>query len=183
MANKENHQDWDVLGYFHLGARIACLKISPEEDQYVFFRTTLGASSEVIFTDDAVKARTHFNTEVQDILYYTSSSDLSLYGQQKASSKIPTVLAYKTNHGDSNAPIPWNECLVSFDFDGDPDSLYHVLTVSTQYKLPHGWTLSETDESGTRTTVVFRIEGVLPSIEDGMEVQQLLQDIAENFNE
>ncbi len=78
--------------------------------------------------------------------------------------------------------MPWGDCKVCFDFDGDlelEDRLWEAFwpTETAAHKLPDGWSLNETDGTGARLVVVFRVEGELRR-KDGEVVARLLRSIA-----
>jgi len=74
---------------------------------------------------------------------------------------------------------PWGDCKVCFDFDGDLDRLWEAFwpMEPAAHKLPDGWSLNETDGTGARLVVVFRVEGELRR-KDGEVVARLLRSIA-----
>lgn len=64
---------------------------------------------------------------------------------------------------------------VAFSVD-EVDALWDALD-NQELHLPEGWSLDETDSSGARYVAVFRIEGVMPTFEDGLAVQAALDAI------
>jgi hypothetical protein len=73
---------------------------------------------------------------------------------------------------------PWCDCKVAFDVDCDDDQVWEAfLPPKSRYKLPTGWSLSETDGSGSRLMVLFRVEGVPLRTEDGEAVALILRDV------
>ena len=76
--------------------------------------------------------------------------------------------------------IPWTMCKVSFDIS-DADKIWTELAdPGMKHKLPEGWNLIETDETGTRSIAIFNIDGIL-RIEDGNEVRKII-NLIENPN-
>jgi hypothetical protein len=76
---------------------------------------------------------------------------------------------------------PWSDCKVAFDVDCDDEQVWEAfafLPTRSRYELPTGWSIDETDRSGARTVVVFRVEGVPLRITDGGTVALILHDIS-----
>lgn len=73
--------------------------------------------------------------------------------------------------------LPWDDCKVAFGIE-DGDAVWDVCGGNGKHAdLPAGWSLNETDGSGARLVVVFRVEGVAPTAEDGAKVLAFLQRI------
>lgn len=68
---------------------------------------------------------------------------------------------------------PWNDCKVAYDIGAD-DELWADIE-SGKVKLPHGWSLVETDWAGARSVAIFRVDGRRPTTRDGEHVLELLK--------
>jgi hypothetical protein len=75
--------------------------------------------------------------------------------------------------------IPWDDLKVAFSYDGDVEKLWKRVE-SGRRKFPDGWKLVESDTSGARAVVVFRVEGI-PSVVDALVVRRKLDDTARNY--
>ncbi|WP_375292110.1 hypothetical protein [Sphingomonas melonis] len=62
------------------------------------------------------------------------------------------------------AALPWGDLKVAFGID-NPERMWRAKEAG-KLELPEGWSMVETDCSGARCVVVFRVE-VLPTVEDG----------------
>lgn len=90
---------------------------------------------------------------------------------------------------DVEADTPWGDCKVAYGWDAT-DEGEELLTriwdeaVSDPSKSiwPEGWSINETDCSGARCVIVFRIENVLPTREDGARVQELVSMIEQGVD-
>lgn len=72
--------------------------------------------------------------------------------------------------------LPWSDCKVAYGIEDDgPLWRWHD---RHNYKppLPTGWSICETDASGARLVVVFRVEGELRQ-EDGEKVAAILRKL------
>lgn len=69
---------------------------------------------------------------------------------------------------------PWDDCKVAYGID-DQEQIWRQYG-KRPLQLPAGWSLDETDGSGARLVVVFRVEGV-PTSADGKAVKTLLRRI------
>jgi hypothetical protein len=80
--------------------------------------------------------------------------------------------------------LPWGDCKVAFGWDAS-DEGDELLTEIWDEEIadrsksiwPEGWSINETDGAGARYVIVFRIEGNLPTREDGERVQELVSMI------
>jgi hypothetical protein len=80
--------------------------------------------------------------------------------------------------------IPWGDCKVAYGWDAT-DEGDELLTEIWDEEIadrsksiwPEGWSIDETDSSGARCVIVFRISDVLPTREDGKRVQELVSMI------
>jgi hypothetical protein len=78
---------------------------------------------------------------------------------------------------------PWDDLKVSFGFDDSDERSVKLLEeiwddgLGGESIWPEGWSIDETDTSGARMVVVFRIEGPLRE-EDGRVVRSMLHDIS-----
>ncbi len=77
--------------------------------------------------------------------------------------------------------LPWSGCHIAFEYSGNEDKLWEKLdNDNPEFKLPEGWSLRETDGSGTCSVVIFEVK-VLPTKEDGDIVNDILKQIS-GFN-
>jgi hypothetical protein len=70
---------------------------------------------------------------------------------------------------------PWADCKVAYGVD-DEAALWRWYDRTKAAELPAGWSLDETDCSGARCVVVFRVEG-LPAVEDGKAVARIVRRV------
>ena len=77
----------------------------------------------------------------------------------------------------NNEPM-WDDCKVAFSVEDDEPVWRHLRSFGGEsaHLLPNGWELVETDCAGARSVAVFRV-GVVPTIEDGATVKNLLEDL------
>ncbi len=75
---------------------------------------------------------------------------------------------------NENAQVPWSDCKVAFGCD-DEDAVW-MASDCGRLSLPPGWSLTETDCSGARCVVIFRVEG-LPTKAAGRAVAAALASI------
>lgn len=82
------------------------------------------------------------------------------------------------------ADLPWGDCKVAYGWDAydEGDELLAAIwdeEIADRSKSiwPEGWSINETDGAGARCVIVFRIEGTLPTREDGERVQALISMI------
>ncbi|AFU87886.1 hypothetical protein CcrColossus_gp016 [Caulobacter phage CcrColossus] len=68
--------------------------------------------------------------------------------------------------------LPWSDLKVAYGLD-NPDRFWRALDAG-KLDLPAGWTVNETDCSGCRCVVVFRVE-TLPTVEDGRKVAKIVR--------
>jgi hypothetical protein len=86
-------------------------------------------------------------------------------------------------HQDDPHDQPWDDLKVSFGFDDSDDRSSALLDeiwndgLDGESIWPDGWSINETDASGARMVVVFRVEGPIRE-EDGRIVGSLLRDIS-----
>lgn len=75
---------------------------------------------------------------------------------------------------------PWDDCKVAFSVDtivGD-DELFSAIEVGV---WPEGWEFTESDGSGARLVLIFRVEGSLREI-DGRRVRRQIGKILRQFS-
>lgn len=80
--------------------------------------------------------------------------------------------------------VPWGDCKVAYGWDA-VDEADELLTEIWDEEIadrdksiwPDGWSIDETDCSGARCVIVFRVSGVLPTREDGERVRELVSMI------
>jgi hypothetical protein len=78
---------------------------------------------------------------------------------------------------------PWDDLKVAFGFDDEDERSVELLEeiwdagFGGESIWPDGWSMDETDRSGARMVVVFRIEGPLRE-GDGRQVRSMLRDIS-----
>jgi hypothetical protein len=73
--------------------------------------------------------------------------------------------------------FPWSDCKVAFACDDkEAFDIWMLETNDGEGYLPDGWNWCETDWSGARCVVVFRVEGDLRR-EDGEKVLAILTEI------
>lgn len=70
--------------------------------------------------------------------------------------------------------LPWSDCKVAYGID-DEDAL-EVLYYNESNLLPEGWEYNETDCSGARCVVVFRVNCLL-TIKDGEATMNVLKEL------
>lgn len=85
--------------------------------------------------------------------------------------------------------VPWGDCKVAYGWDGTDeadDLLNDIWDEEVRDRAssiwPQGWSINETDASGVRCVVVFRVEGKLPTREDGERVQELISTIEQGVD-
>ena len=71
--------------------------------------------------------------------------------------------------------IPWDDCKVAFRYNGQTD-IDDIWDAIPKESLPNGWELNETDCSGARCVVIFRVNGTLNAT-DGQSVRELLDNL------
>lgn len=71
--------------------------------------------------------------------------------------------------------LPWSDCKVAFGIK-DPENAWLLHRNPFKTMLPDGWSLDETDCSGARCVVVFRVD-IIPTKADGNRVLQALRDV------
>ena len=74
---------------------------------------------------------------------------------------------------------PWAEMKIAFDYSGQEiENVWKYLEYPVKgYVLPKKFKLSETDNSSTRATAIFDVEGI-PTIRNGNKVKAILDKIA-----
>jgi hypothetical protein len=77
--------------------------------------------------------------------------------------------------GEKWPSLPWCDCKVAFGVD-DWDAIEKISEPAWSGRLPTGWTHNETDGTGGRIVVVFRVRVPLRE-EDGEYVVKLLQQM------
>lgn len=70
-------------------------------------------------------------------------------------------------------PTPWSDCKVAFGIEDEERLWKWNDKPANQRQLPKGWTLTETDWSGSRGVAVFRVDGI-PTVEAGAKVAAIL---------
>jgi hypothetical protein len=70
------------------------------------------------------------------------------------------------------AALPWSDLKVCYGIN-NPDRFWRAYDRGA-LDLPKGWSLNETDGTGARCVVLFRVE-VLPTIEDGRKVAAIIR--------
>lgn len=91
-------------------------------------------------------------------------------------SKILTRISLQENIVET----PWDDLKIAFaiPLEGDADNLW-AADDNHLFELPLGWKLQETDGSGASNYVaIFRVEGVVPTIEDGHIVAQIVDQFS-----
>jgi hypothetical protein len=97
-----------------------------------------------------------------------------IYREEAAS--IRKLGAAPSQDVTSQPETPWWDCKVAFGIN-DGERFWRWVERGGQDKLPKGWQANETDISGAAGYVaIFRVEGVVPSVEDGNAVLALLTE-------
>ena len=75
---------------------------------------------------------------------------------------------------------PWDDCKVAYGIWNEEISDRFYPDVDGL--LPTGWELDETDRTGARCVIVFRVNGI-PKEDDGNAVRSLLEKLDREFSE
>lgn len=76
--------------------------------------------------------------------------------------------------------LPWTDMKVAFSINND-EKIWDAWNYGKgKMKLPNGWELIETDSSGARIVVIFRIDHI-PTIEEGKLVLKQINRYDEKY--
>ena len=76
---------------------------------------------------------------------------------------------------------PWNDCQVAFGIDDDIDDDL-LLPMLDQANWSEGWEFTESDGTGARTVLIFRVTGQLTH-EDGKRTKLLIRRIIKQLRQ